>query len=288
MIGPRWSVVFVLCVLNMGVVAGPLDRAFAALEVHDYFKARKLFEKQTKRHPAAAWYGLSVITGRADNPFYQPDSSHAAIQRARAAFQALSMRDKDKIAKFGVDSAAIHAQIAQVSAITWQKVLATDRLSAYDRFIKQYAGSSLVAQAEDRRNELACEEARRINSSSAYQDFLERYPDAKEAYGARSRLQEAIYRESTPYGTVREYEAFIKEHPQNSHVHDAHDMLLKLNVPNGTPAEFAAFIRRYPGSPNVSAAWRSMYDSYTKELSVENITRFLKDYPDYPYINELM
>lgn len=278
----------VLCVLSMGVVAGPLDKAFAALEVHDYFKAKKLFEKQTKRHPAAAWYGLSVITGRADNPFYQPDSSHAAIQRSRAAFQALSLREKDKIAKLGVDSAAIHEQFVLVSGIAWQKVLATDRLSEYDRFIKQYAGSNLVAQAEDRRNELAFEEARRLNTASAYKDFLARYPEAKEAYGARSRLQEAIYREATTNGTVREYEAFIKDHPQNSHVRDAHDMLLKLNVPNGTPAEFAAFIRRYPESPNVAAAWRSMYDSYTKELSVENITRFLKDYPDYPYINELM
>ncbi|HRD52510.1 MAG TPA: hypothetical protein PKY96_07670, partial [Flavobacteriales bacterium] len=47
-----------------------LQKAFAALEMHDYFLARKLFRQEAKRHPAAAWYGLSVISGRANNPFH--------------------------------------------------------------------------------------------------------------------------------------------------------------------------------------------------------------------------
>lgn len=61
--------VFTLCVLSTGAFAGPLDKAFAALEVHNYFKAKELFEKQTKRHPAAAWYGLSVIAEGRTIPF---------------------------------------------------------------------------------------------------------------------------------------------------------------------------------------------------------------------------
>ena len=277
-----------LCLLSASAFAGPLDKAFAALEVHNYFKAKELFEKQIKRHPAAAWYGVSVITGRADNPFYQLDSSHAAIKRSMAAYSTLSDRDKEKIALLGVDSASIHTQLEHVSAIVWKQVVDIDRLEEYERFIKQYAGSSMVTQAQDRRNELAFNEARRVNSSAAYSAFLERYPDAKEAYGARSRLQEAIYREATPQGTISQYEAFIKANPQNTYLQDAQDMLLKLNTPNGTPGEYAAFIRRYPENPNVPEAWRSIYEIYTKELSVANITRFLKDYPDYPFINELM
>lgn len=277
-----------MCLMGPSAMAGPLDRAFAALEAYNYFKAKAIFEKQVKRHPAAAWYGLSVITGRADNPFFQLDSSHAAIRRAMGAYAGLGERDRRKIAKLGVDSAAIATQFDRIGAIAWKQVAALDRLDGYERFIRQYAGSSREAEAVERRNALAFEEARQINSAAAYKHFLERYPEANEAYGARSRLQEAVYREATPQGTVAEYEAFIRDHAGNSYVRDAEDMLLKLNVPNGTPAEHAAFIRRYPDNPNVPQAWRNMYDSYTKELSVENITRFLKDYPDYPYINELM
>lgn len=274
--------------VTIAAFAGRLERAFAALAVHDYFKAKELFEKQTRKQPAAAWYGLSVIRGRADNPFYQLDSSHVAIQRSKDAFSRLSGRDRAKIAGLGVDSASIQAQLEHVGAIAWKQVSDIDRLEEYERFITAYAGSDKVDQAKDRRNELAFDEARRANTSAAYRAFLEHYPEAKEAYGARSRLQEAIYREATPNGSIAQYEAFIKDHPENPYLRDAEDMLLKLNTPGKTPGEYAAFIRRYPNNPNVEEAWRSIYEIYTKELSVDNITRFLKDYPDYPYINELM
>lgn len=283
-----WVLALLIGLVTTAANAGRLERAFAALAVHDYFKAKELFEKQTRKHPAAAWYGLSVIRGRADNPFYQLDSSHAAIQRSMAAFNGLTERDRAKIAGLGVDSASIQAQFEHVSTIVWKQVSDIDRLEEYDRFIAAYAGSSMIEQAKDRRDELAFDEARRSNTSVAYRSFLEHYPEAKEAYGARSRLQEAIYREATPNGTIAEYEAFIKDHPDNPYLRDAEDMLLKLNTPGKTPGEYAAFIRRYPNNPNVEEAWRSIYEIYTKELSVDNITRFLKDYPDYPYINELM
>lgn len=268
--------------------AGKLEKAFAALEVHDYFKAKDLFGKQTGRHPAAAWYGLSVITSRADNPFYQLDSSHAAIVRSAAAYRLLDQRGREKIGRLGVDSAAIHAQMDLVASIVWKQVNNVDRLEVYQQFIDGYTGSDKIPLAIDRRNELAFMEARKTNTSDAYRLFLDRYPDSKEAYGARSRLQEAIYREATPNGSVAEYESFVKDHPESSYLRDAQDRLLELNTPDHSAGEYAAFIRRYPDNPNVPDAWRSIYDLYTKELSVTNITRFLKDYPDYPFISELM
>lgn len=267
---------------------GQLERAFAALEVHDYFKAKELFGKQTGKRPAAAWYGLSVITSRADNPFYQLDSSHAAIVRSAAAYRLLDARGRERIGKLGVDSAAIQAQMDLVASIVWKQVSEVDRSDVYQHFIDGFIGSDKIPLAIDRRNELAFMEARKTNTSAAYRLFLDRYPDAKEAYGARSRFQEAIYREATPNGTIAEYEAFIKDHPESSYQRDAQDHLLELNTPGHSAGEYAAFIRRYPDNPNVPDAWRSIYDLYTKELSVANITAFLKDYPDYPFINELM
>src|SRR5690606_33808241 len=69
---------------------------------------------------------------------------------------------------------------------------------------------------------------------------------------------------------------------------EAHDRIFDLHTPGKTAGDLAAFIHRYPENPNVPDAWRAIYDQYTKELSVANITRFLKDFPDYPFINELM
>ncbi len=282
------AVALLLALTATATFAGKLEKAFAALEAHDYFKAKELFGKQTKKQPAAAWYGLSVITGRADNPFYQLDSSHVAILRSAAAYRLLDGRDRDKLVKLGVDSAAIQAQMEHVGSIAWKQVSDVDRLDDYQQFIGTYVGSDKVPLAVDRRNELAFMDARKANTSAAYKQFLDRYPDAKEAYGARSRFQEAIYREATPDGTIAQYEAFIKDNPESTYLRDAQDRLLELNTMGHSAGEYAAFIHRYPDNPNVLGAWRSIYDLYTKELSVANITRFLTDYPDYPFINELM
>lgn len=274
--------------IALNTFAGGLEKAFAALEEHNYFKARELFGKQVRKHPAAAWYGLSVITGRADNPFYQIDSSRAAILRSEAAYELLNAKERAKIAELGVDTAAIQAQKEHIGSVVWNQVAAVDRLEDYQRFIDAYPNNSHLQEAVERRDALAFANARKLNTTAGYKDFLDHYPDAKEAYGARSRLQEAIFREATSGGTLAQYEAFVHDHPESPYVRDAQDKLMELSVPNGTAGEYAAFIHRYPGNPNVADAWRNMYDLYTKELSVQNITRFLKDYPDYPFINELM
>lgn len=284
----RWAAAVIMGMVALNTFAGGLEKAFAALEVHDYFKAKGLFAKQTRKHPAAAWYGISVITGRADNPFYQIDSSRAAILRSEAAYILLNAKERAKVAQLGVDTATIRAQKEYVGSVVWTQVSAVDRLENYQRFIDAYPESSHLAEAVERRDALAFAEARRANTPEAYQAFLSQYPDAKEAYGARSRLQESIYREATNSGTLAVYESFIREHPESPYVRDAQDKLMELSVPNGTAGEYAAFIHRYPKNPNVPDAWRKLYDLYTRELSVQNITKFLKDYPDYPFINELM
>ncbi|MBP8824768.1 MAG: hypothetical protein KBH07_14085, partial [Flavobacteriales bacterium] len=246
----RWGVLLLVVGWASGASAGRLEKAFAALERYDYFKAKALFQRSVKRHPAAAWYGLSVITGRADNPFYQLDSSHAAIRRAMAAYPLMDDRDLARTAMLGVDSAAIHAQWEHVAGLAWQQVNTLGRAEDYQRFVQDFAGSSQVQLAVERRNELAFAAAREANTSTAYQAFLQQFPDAEQALGARSRLQEAIFREAVPTGTLAEYEAFIRDHPENTHVRDAQDMLMELNTPHKTAMEFAAFIRRYPDNPN--------------------------------------
>lgn len=284
----RLAAVLIAGILAVNAFAGGLERAFAALEVHNYFEAMKLFGKQVRKHPAAAWYGISVVTGRADNPFYQIDSSRAALLRSEAAYALLDAKGRSKMAALGVDTATIRAQKEHIGEIVWKQVVAVDRIGDYKDFILAYPGNSHLQEAIERRNALAFADARRLNTAAAYKDFITNYPDAKEAYGARSRLQESIYRDATQAGTLAQYEAFIHDHPESPYARDAQDKLMELSVPHGTVGEYAAFIHRYPNNPNVPDAWRHMYDLYTRQLSVQSITQFLKDYPDYPFINELM
>ena len=47
----RTYFVVILALLSATLSAGRLDKAFEALDVHDYFKAKDLFEKSLKSDP---------------------------------------------------------------------------------------------------------------------------------------------------------------------------------------------------------------------------------------------
>lgn len=267
--------------------AAGLKKGFEALKVQNYFLAREIFLKQVRKHPAAAWYGLSVITGRADNPFYRIDSSYAYIQRADVAYGGTPVKERKAILAFGVDAAAITAQREHVFAAAWDLARSANTITEYDRFIAHYGQSPQAADAVLVRDYLAFQEAREANTAAAYQAFLDRHPDAREAYEARNRLQEATFRESVPDGTIEQYERFIAEHGDSPYVRNAQDALYKLSAPHRSPEELIAFIHRYPHDPHVPEAWRSIYEQRTRDLSTSSITRFIRDYPDYPFINEL-
>src|SRR5688500_18532773 len=83
-----------LLLISPDASAGRIRKGFRALEIHNYFEARRLFEKSLKRETAAASYGLSIIYQRNDNPFHNLDSAYSNIVRAYAHYPALKPRAK--------------------------------------------------------------------------------------------------------------------------------------------------------------------------------------------------
>lgn len=277
----------VLCAVALPSLAGRLQRAFGALSVYDYFKARSFFLKETKGNPAAAWYGLSVITGRADNPFHQLDSSFAYIQRAEAAWALAKERQRTAYVELGAGLPAILAQKERVHGLGWERARNINTASGYQAYIDRFADSPHVVEATVARDELAFQEAHTLNTADAYRRFLDEHPGAMQSGLAAAHMHEALFREAVPNGTLAEYERFIADHPESPLVADAHRGIYRLSAPDGTPEQLYAFIRRYPRSPHVEEAWRAICEERTKDLTPTSITAFLKDYPDYPYMNEL-
>ena len=265
-----------------------LKKAFDALEVHDYFLARKLFCQQAKRHPAAAWYGLSVISGRANNPFHDEDSCYAFIMRADAAFTVAPDKERARIAKAGVSHAVIEEQKTHAFRLGWERAKGANDIAAYERYINTYTQSPFVGEATAVRDHLAFQAAREANSAQAYLDYLNRYPQSREVYEARSRYNEAVYRERTANRDLASFQAFLSEHPENPWVQQAEDEVYRLSTPGRTMEEYAAFIRENPRNRRVNDAWRAIYEQYTRDLSTDAITRFLQKYPDYPFVEELV
>lgn len=284
----RTFIVAACSLLFFPALAGPLDKAFAALEIHDYFTARELFQKQVKKHPAAAWYGLSVISGRANNPFFHVDSCYGFIMRADAAFTAAPDKERAWVGKLGVDHAAIEAQKLHAYTLGWELAKTTNSIAGYDWYIGAYLASPFVADAVLVRDHLAFQMAREENTSAAYRTFIERYPGAREVFEARTRFNDAEYREATASGDLAAFAEFVRTHPENPNVQQAEEEVYRLSTPGRTVAEYHAFIKANPRNRKVNDAWRAIYEQYTRDLSTNTITRFLQEFPDYPFVEELV
>lgn len=278
-----------LWVLLMGVDAraGRLDKAFEALRIYNYFEARKLFLQEVPKAPAPACYGLSVITGRTDNPFHHLDSSYAWILRSEEAFRALEPAAQAKLAVWSVDAAAIARQKRTVEQAAWLRARQAGTLVGYRDFIGYYAQAEERPDAIRARDSLAYREVRTRNTAAAYHDFLTTYPEAEQRFEARTRWQEAVYREAVADGRVASFERFIAEHPESPHVADAEDRLFQLAAPQGSVEQLRAFIKRYPTNNNVPTAWRTIYGLRAAGLGTDALMRFAEEFPDYPYMAEL-
>lgn len=278
--------------LFSGPAPGPfgdrLRQGFEALEIHDYFKARKLFLQQARRHPAAAWYGLSVIAGRGNNPFHDEDSCYAYILRSDAAFTMAPDKERVRIGKLGVSHEAIEQQKAHAFRLGWERAKSAHSIAAYDRYINAYTQSPFIGEATSVRDHLAFQQARAANTAAAYREFLNKYPRSREVHEARTRCSEATYRESTADGTLASFKDFIRDHPENPWARQAEAEVFRLSTPNRTAEEYAAFIRENPRNRMVNDAWRAIYELRTRSLSTDAITRFLQEFPDYPFVEELV
>ncbi|NRA13735.1 MAG: hypothetical protein HRT57_17475, partial [Crocinitomicaceae bacterium] len=96
--------ILLLIALFVGVLnsqAGSIDKGYKALEVHDYFRAKKFFTKGLKYNGAAAAQGLAIIYFRGDNPFHNYDSSYQFIVQSIEGWDMVKQRKKDKWTKYG-------------------------------------------------------------------------------------------------------------------------------------------------------------------------------------------
>ena len=73
-----------------------LSKGYEALKILDYFKAKQIFEKHTKKHPAGSSYGLSIIYSSNNNPFYNLDSALTYIKKSDSTFITLNQNKEKK------------------------------------------------------------------------------------------------------------------------------------------------------------------------------------------------
>jgi hypothetical protein len=264
-----------------------LEKAFEALSIYNYFKAKELFYKSLEKDCVAASYGLSVIYARDDNPFTQIDSAHKFINIAERNWPGLEEKIRNEYAEVGVDSVAISNQSYRVDSVAFEKVKSRNEIQVWDDYIKNYDRPAFRQRAISLRNEMIFRKISEVNTAAAYFDFMDSYPEAEQFEEAEKLYDLRNYEEQTAEGTPRAYQLFIDSFPGSPYRPNAEEWIYNETTASGKVDDYMHFIESYPDNPFVELAWRRIYAAEVKELNAENIAAFTLSYPDYPFMEEL-
>ncbi|MCC7303623.1 MAG: WG repeat-containing protein [Bacteroidia bacterium] len=263
--------------------AGSIDKAFDALSVYDYFKAKKLFYRALKREPAAACFGLATIYFRRDNPFHQTDSATKYIRLSLKYFPAEYARHPEKFKKWNLQGRELEMLRDEIYELVFSRTRAVNTVNAFDSFIAGYEDAFCYGDAVQARDSLAFLSAQKIDSWAGYKEFSEKYPSSVFRAASDRLYEEKLFLAWTASGKLKSYESFIARFPESPHRDEAENIIFGLTTLGGTIDEYYLFIRNYPENRNVEQAWYNVYTLYTKDFKPETFSDFLKVFPDYPY-----
>ena len=278
---------FFTCIYS-GSYAGRIEKAFEALHQYNFADAKLGFEKSMKKQPAASSFGLSLLYGTDNNPYFNPDSAYKYIIQADTFFLKLDEKEKEKLAEIPVNDSAISAHKITVSHFFYQQIASSNKVDDFILFIEKHPWADEQQIAIENRNELAFELARDTNTYIAYEHFMNMYPEAEQKKDAKKKYDELFFKTMTQASTVESYQKFIKEHPESPYRKHAELMVYELSTQSNSETDYANFISNNPQNYMVNEAWRRLYRVRIKDGSAEQISEFLLDYAKYPFRDDAM
>lgn len=264
-----------------------IDRAFEALIIYDYFKAKKLFYKSYKALPSPSAYGLSIIYYRKDNPFHHLDSALNYIQIAEIEIENINEKKKEKLLEFGYSLKSIKNLKQKISFDYYQIAYSYKNPDSLDLFISEHPWSDYVGDAVKKRDSIAFEIARKKNKSEFYLSYQKKYPKSLFNEKANELFHLTQYEEYTNDNSLKSYELFLKDCQESPYKIDAENRIYEIITRNQTLESFENIVNKYPENINVNEAWKKLYKLFMEEFSEKRFDEFKLKYPHYPYIEDL-
>ena len=255
--------------------AGKIDKAYKALVVKDYFKAKKHFTKALKYNESSAAQGLAIIYYRTDNPFHNYDSANVYIKRAINGWDMEKQRKKDKWLKFGFTEDSLFSFRLKISSEFYRIANDLKTEEALAIFISDHPWAVEKAQAVTTRDSIAFFGAVIQNNAKGYRTFVKKYPESRYAELARQNYHDSQYNEETADGTLGAYVEFINNNPSSPMINHAELNVFNISTASNTVDAFSTFINSYPENHYIDSAWHHLYQYQLMEYSIETMESFL-------------
>ncbi|CAN5149463.1 hypothetical protein BH09BAC5_BH09BAC5_10960 [soil metagenome] len=276
-------VIIIFCFYSFSLSAGRLEKGYEALHAYNYFKARDIFTKTLKHHSAAAGFGLATIYSRNDNPFYDVSLAHSAILMAQWGWTNSSQREKDRIAKLGVEIKVIESLKKKIDTLGFILAEKKSTVFALEEYLDEYCGSVLTERAMVLRDELAYSNAVAAGGWKDYKYFADHYPNAIQYQEAFSNYEQLLFESETADKSIAYFERLISDYTASPYIKVAEDSIFVFATPANNINQFYAFVKKYPNNRNVPDVWKRIYALYTSDGKPTTIAQFWIDYPDFPF-----
>jgi hypothetical protein len=274
-----------LCASN----PGKIQKAFEALRIYDYFKAKKLFSETIRRKPAAAaHYGLALIFHRNDNPFSNTDSALRHIDLSYAIFSATHVTCT--CSGYRIDSASILQLAREITEVQFKRAARINTIASYERFLTTCHLADPVTRedAVSRRDALRFTRIRKINRSDSTLEFTLLYPESPYRAEALQFREGQLFEEMTAAGTASSYRNFLKKRPASPYAKTAFDRLFSIYRTSSDAAGLAQFVNEFPDAPQLLEAWKLLFSLKVKSYSYAELKKFLQEFPDFPLKNSIL
>lgn len=284
------NIVCFLCLLPIFGYSGKLlSKAYQALEIHDYFKAKQLFYKDYSKKPnASAAYGLACIFSRNNNPFFEPDS---ACKYATAAIHLFRVNPKPLVFNgFKIDSISLQNMLDNIALPKLNEAIALNQLPVFHHFLIAFyaATDSIIQKAIQKRDELAFDIVKNNNTSQTTRLFIQMYPYTKLQEDSKQLLQKQLYEELTRNGDTLAYQNYISMYPGSIYIAKAQRELLSIFKKTKNTKGIYHFIHQYPQSTFLKAAWENLFTLSVNTYSNEELNLFLVKYPNFPFKSSIL
>lgn len=273
-------ITFLLIFSLKSAFCSKIEKAYKALSIYDYFKAKELFYKSISKQPCEASFGLATIYHRTDNPFSNIDSAAKFIAIASTQF-----KDTISYSNYHINSNSIYELSQVIAKKGFEKYCTTYSVETINHYLKHFyfANDSLLTQGFNNRDHKLLEYYLLYQSSDSLALFLQKYPESNLYYKAKKHFSNLQYEEQVDETNAAQLKTFIKLFPQNPNVTTAETKLFELTKQLHSADSLNSFIEHYSTSLTKEEAWKALYSESVKGYNAESLSTFLNKYPNYPY-----
>lgn len=263
-------------------------QALKLIEKGKYEQAQAKLNKSLSKdslNPAANYVYSLLYTDTAFQ-HYHVDSAYKYVLKAISDYQHTEAKSRQKLAKsLQLNSTTLNKQKLLTDSLAFAEASGTHTVTAYQKFIDEHTSSApQYEEAIRRRNKLAYDAAKRIDTYQAYQYFMHTYPEAVQYAQAQERYNTLVFREKTKGGSLESYLNFLRAFPNSPYRPNVEEQILKISTAGNHLKQYADFARQYPESKYARLAVDILYHLYK---TVHHPGHFLKEFPGLPYADSL-